>query len=116
MRVTEERVQRRIFGLKGDEIVGGWRKLYDKGLYNLCPSPNVIRETKPRMMRWEEHAVRMKKRNAYRILVGKPEGKIPLGRHKCRWGDNIKMELREIGWGDVDWIHVDQDRDSGGLS
>jgi hypothetical protein len=51
------------------------------------------------------------KRNAYRLLVGKPEGKRPLGRPRCRWVDNIRMDLGEVGWGDVDWICLAQDRD-----
>jgi hypothetical protein len=63
-------------------------------------------------MRWAEHVARMgEKRNAYRLLVGKPEGKRPLGRSNCRWVDNIKMDLLEIGWGGVDWIRLAQDRD-----
>jgi hypothetical protein len=63
-------------------------------------------------MRWAGHVARMgEKRNAYRILVGKPEGKRPLGRPRRRWVDNIKMDLREIGWDGVDWIDMAQDRD-----
>jgi hypothetical protein len=67
---------------------------------------------KSRRMRWAGHVARMgEKRNAFRILVGKPERKRPLGRPRRRWVDNIKMDLREIGWDDVDWIHLAQDRD-----
>jgi hypothetical protein len=67
---------------------------------------------KPRRMKWTGHVARMgEKRNACRILVGKPEGKRPLGRPKCRWVDNIRMDLGEIGWGGVDWIDVAQDKD-----
>jgi hypothetical protein len=67
---------------------------------------------KSRRMRWVGHAARMgENRNAYRILVGKPEGKRPLGRPRRRWVDDIKMDLREIGWGGIDWIHLAQDRD-----
>jgi hypothetical protein len=63
-------------------------------------------------MRWAGHVARMgEKRNPYRILVGMPEGKRPLGRPKRRWEDNIRMELREIGWGGMDWIDPAQDRD-----
>jgi hypothetical protein len=63
-------------------------------------------------MRWEEHVAQMgEKRIAYRLLVGKPEGKRPLGRPRRRWMDNIKMDLLEIGWGGVDWIGLAQDRD-----
>jgi hypothetical protein len=73
---------------------------------------NIIRMTKSRRMRWAGHVARMgETRNAYRILVGKPEGKRPLGRPRRRWVDNIKMDRRDIGWNDVDWIELAQDRD-----
>jgi hypothetical protein len=63
-------------------------------------------------MRWEGHIARMgETRNAYRILVGKPEGKRPLGRPRHRWVDNIKIDLREVGWDGMDWIDLGQDRD-----
>jgi hypothetical protein len=105
-------VEKRISGLNGDEMLGGWRKVYNKVLRSLHPPPPiVIRMFKLRIVRLEGHTVRMKKMNAYRILAGKPEGKRPFGRRKRRWDDNIKMELTEIGWGDVDWTHVDGDRD-----
>jgi hypothetical protein len=75
-------------------------------------SPSIIRMIKSRSMRWAGHVARIgEKRNAYRILVGKPEGKRPLGRPRRRWVDNIKIDLREIGWDGVDWIHLVQDRD-----
>jgi hypothetical protein len=81
-------------------------------LHNLYSSPSIIRIIKSRRMRWAGHVARMgDKRNAYRILVGKPEGKRPLGRSRRRWVDNIKMDLREIGWVGVDWIDMAQDRD-----
>jgi hypothetical protein len=87
--VFENRVLRRIFGTKRDEVMGDWRKLHTEELHNLYSSPN--RMVKSRMMRWVGHVARMgEKRNAYRILVGKPEGKRPLGRPRCRWVDNIK--------------------------
>jgi hypothetical protein len=77
--VFENRVLRRIFGPKGDEVTRGWRKLHNEELHNLYSSPNIIRMIKSRRMRWIGHVVRMgEKRNAYRILVGKPEGKSPL--------------------------------------
>jgi hypothetical protein len=67
---------------------------------------------KSRRIRWAGHVASMgAKRNAYRILVGKPEGKRPLGRQRRRWEDNIEMDLREIGWGGMDWIYLAQDRD-----
>jgi hypothetical protein len=66
---------------------------------------------KSRKMRWSGHMAQMgEKRNGYRILVGKPEGKRPLGRRRCRWVDNIKMDLGEIGWGSMDWICLDRDQ------
>jgi hypothetical protein len=79
-------------------VTGGWRKLHNEELHNLYFSPCVIRMINSRRMRWVRHVARMGgKRNAYRILVGKPEGKIPLGRPRSRWVDNIKIDLRELG-------------------
>jgi hypothetical protein len=95
--VFENRVLRRIFGLKRDEVTGGWRKLHNEELHNLYSSPSIIRMIKPRRVRWVGHVARMgEKRNAYRILAGESEGKRPLGRPRCRCVDNIKMDLREI--------------------
>jgi hypothetical protein len=75
----------RIFGSKRDEVTGGWRKLHNDELHSFYSSPNIIRMIKSRRMRWARHVARMReKRNAYRILVVKPEGKRPLGRHRCR--------------------------------
>jgi hypothetical protein len=72
----------------------------------------MIRMIRSRRMRWAGHvALTGDRRNAYRILVGKPEGKRPLGRPRCRWEDNIRMDLREIGWDGMDWIDMAQDRD-----
>jgi hypothetical protein len=77
------RVLRRIFGPKMDGVLGEWRKLNNKELHNMYPSPNIIRNIKSRRMRWAEHVARMEeKRNVYMLLVGKPEGKRPLGRPK----------------------------------
>jgi hypothetical protein len=91
--VFENRVLRRIFGLKRDEVTGGRRKLYNEELDNLYSSPSIIRMIKTRRMRWAGHVARMKeKRNAYRILVGKPEGKRPLGSPRRR------------GWTILKWI------------
>jgi hypothetical protein len=112
LRVFENRVLRRIFGPKRAEVMGGWRKLHIEELHNLYSSPSIIRMIKLRRMRWAGHIARMRKRNAYRILVGNPEGKRPLGIPRRRWVDNIKMDLREIGWGDMDWIDLAQ---GGGL-
>jgi hypothetical protein len=89
--------------------------LYDchnEELHNLYSSPNIIGTFKSRRMRWAGHVARMgEQRNAYRILVGKPEGRRPLGRPRRWWVDNIKMDLIEIGWGGVDWVDLAQDRD-----
>jgi hypothetical protein len=112
LRVFENRVLRGIFGPKGDEVIGGWRNLHNEELHNLYCLPSIIRIIKSRMMTWIGHVARMgEKRNACRILVGKPEGKRPLGRLRCRWEDNSRMDLREIGWGDMDCINLAQDRD-----
>jgi hypothetical protein len=109
--VFENRVLRRIFGLKRDEVTGEWRKFHNKELHDLYSSSSIIRIIKPRRMRWVGHIARMReKRNAYRLLVGKPEGKRPLGRPRRRWVDNIRMYLGEVGWGDVDWIGLAKDK------
>jgi hypothetical protein len=86
--------------------------VHNEELHNLYYSPRIIRIMKSRRMRWAGHLVHMKKRNVYRILTGKPEGKGPVGRPRLRWEGNIKMDLREIGWGGMDWIHLGT---SGGL-
>jgi hypothetical protein len=110
--VFENRVLRGIFGPKRDEETGEWRKLHSGELHNLYSSPDIIRQIKSRRMRWAGHVARMGEgRNVYRVLVGKPEGKRPLGRPRLRWEDGIKMEFREIGWGGVEWIHLAQVRD-----
>jgi hypothetical protein len=99
----ENRVLRRIFGPKRDEVTGGWMKLYNEELHDLYSSPSIIRMIKSRRMRWAGNVARMgERRNAYRLLVGKPERKIPLGIPRRRWVDNIRMDLGEVGWGDVD--------------
>jgi hypothetical protein len=88
------------------------RKLHNEELHRLYSSPSIIRMMKSRRMRWAGHKARMgEKRNAYRILVGKPEGKRALERPRRRWLDNIKVDLREIGWAGVDWIDLAHDRD-----
>jgi hypothetical protein len=89
----------RIFGRKRDEVTGSWRKLHDEELHGLYSSPSIVRVMKARRMRWAGHMALMGKvRGAYNVLVGRPEGRRPLGR-------------REIGFGDVDWIHLAQDSD-----
>jgi hypothetical protein len=113
LRVFENRVLRKIFGPMRDEVTGGWRKLYNGELRDLYSSPSIIRIIKSRRMRWAGHVARMgEKRNASGLLVGKPEGKRPLGSPRRRWVDNIKMDLLEIGGGGVDWIGLAQDRDN----
>jgi hypothetical protein len=106
LRVFENRVLRRIFGPKRDGVTGGWRKLQNEELHNLYSSPSIIRIITSRRMRWAGHVVRMgEKRNVYRLLVGKPERKRPLGRARRRWIDNIKMDLLEIGLNcGLDWF------------
>jgi hypothetical protein len=103
---------RKNITLRKDEVTGGWRKLHNEELRNLYSSSCIIRIIKSRKMSWAGHVARMgEKRNAYRILVGKPEGKRPLGGPRRRWVANIKMDLREIGWDGVAWIDMAQDRD-----
>jgi hypothetical protein len=98
--VFENRVLRRIFGPRRDEVTGEWRKLHSGELRNLYSSPDIIRQVKSRRMCWAGHVARMEEgRNVCRVLVEKPEGKRPLGRLRRRWEDVIKMGLREIGWG-----------------
>ncbi|KAJ4431277.1 hypothetical protein ANN_19874 [Periplaneta americana] len=112
LRVFENKVLRKIFGAKRDEVTGEWRKLHNTELHALYSSPDIIRKIKSRCLRWAGHVVRMgESRNAYRVLVGRPEGKRPLGRPRRRWEDNIKMDLREVGYDDRDWINLAQDRD-----
>jgi hypothetical protein len=112
LRVFENRVLRRIFGPKRDEVTGEWIKLLNEELHNMYSSPNIIITIKSRRMRWAVHVARMgENRNANRILVGKPEGRRPLGRPRRKWVDNIKMDLREIEWGGVDWVDLAKDRD-----
>jgi hypothetical protein len=98
--VFENRVLRGIFGPKKGEVTGEWRRLHNEELYDMHSSPNVIRVIKSRRMRWAGHVARMGNwRSLYRVLVGKPEGKKPLGRPRRRREDNIKMDLQEVGCG-----------------
>jgi len=98
--VFENRVLRKVFGPKRDEVTGEWRKLHNEELNDLYCSPNIVRAIKSRRSRWAGHVARMvERRGVYRILVGKPEGKRPLGRPRHRWEDNIKMDLQEVGCG-----------------
>jgi hypothetical protein len=110
LRVFENRVLRRIFGPKRDEVTGGWRKLHNEELHGLYSSPGIVRVIKARRMRWAGHVARMGEVRGSYILVGGPEGRRPLGRPRRRWEDNIKTDIREIGFGN--WIHLTQDRDT----
>jgi hypothetical protein len=93
------------------EVKECWRKLHNEELHGLYSSPRIIRVIKARRMRWAGHVLRMGEvRGAYNILVGRPEGRRPLGRPRRRWEDNIKLDLWETGFGDVDWINLAHDR------
>jgi hypothetical protein len=112
LRVFKNRVLRKVFGPKRDEVAGEWRKLHNEELYNLYSSPNIVRVVKSRRMILAGHVARMGEgRVVHRVLLGKPEGKRPLGRPWLRWEDNIKMDLREVGCGCADWRELAQDRD-----
>jgi hypothetical protein len=94
LRVFDSRALGRISGPKKDEVTGDWRKLHNEELQNLRSSPSIIRMIKLRRLRWAGYVALVRaKRNAWRILVGKPERKRPLRRPGCRWEDNIKMDL-----------------------
>jgi len=105
--VFENRLLRRKFGPKRDEVTGEWRKIRSEELYDLYSSSNIVRVIKSRRMRWAGHVARIgERKGVYRVLVGKPEGKRPLGRPRCRWEDNIKIDLQEVGCGGMDWIEL----------
>jgi hypothetical protein len=109
LRVFDNRVLK-IFEPKKDEVMGEKRKLHNKELRDMYSSLSIIRIIKLRRMRWAGHVARLgEKRNVYRLLAGKPEGKRPLGRPRCKWMDNIGMDLGEVGCSDMDWIGVAQD-------
>jgi hypothetical protein len=112
LRVFGNSVLKRIFGPKRNEVTGEWRKVHKEELRDLYSSQSIIRIIKSRRMRWAGHVARMgeENKNASMLLVGKPEGKRPPGRPRRRWVDNIRMNLGEVRWGDVDWIYLAQDR------
>jgi hypothetical protein len=94
-----------------EDVTREWGKLHNEELHNLYSSPGIIRIMKSRRMRWAGHVAGMgEKWNAYRLLVGKPEGKKPLGGPRQRWVDNNRKDIVEVGWGDVGWIGLAQDR------
>ena len=107
MRVFENLVLRRIFGPKREEVTGEWRKLHNEELSDLYCSPHIVQVLKSRGMRWEGACSTYGEgRGVYRSFLGKPEGKRPLGRPRRRWGNNIKMDLQEVGGGCGDWIEL----------
>jgi len=105
-------VLRRIFGPRRDEVTEEWRRLHNEEINDLYCSPNIVRVIKSRIMRWAGHEARMgEESGVYRVLVGKPEGRRPMGRPRRRWVDNIRMDLQVVGFGYMDWIGLAQDRD-----
>jgi len=107
----ENRVLRRVFGPKRDEVTGEWRKLHNE-ISDLYSLPNIVRVVKSRRIRWEVYVARMgEKRGLYKVMVGKPKGKRPLGRPRHRWEDNINMDLQEVGGDCGDWMELAQDKE-----
>ena len=112
LRVSENRMLRRIFEPKRDEVMGERRKLHNEELNDLNSSPVVVWVIKSRRMRWAGHVARMvERRGVYMVLVEKPEGRRPLGRPRRKWEDNIKMDLQKVGCGGINWIELAQDSD-----
>jgi len=104
LRVFENRVLRRVFGPKRDEVTGEWIKLHNEELRDFYSLPNSVRVVKSRKMRWTGHVARVGEgRGVHRVLVGKPEGKRQLGWPRCGWEDNIKMDLLEVGGVETGW-------------
>ena len=115
LRVFENMVLRRIFGPRRDEVTGEWRRLHNEELSDLYCSPNIVRVINSRRMRWAGHVARTgEERGVYRVLVGKPDGRRPLGRPRRRWVDNIRMDLQEVGCGYMDWIGLARIETGGG--
>jgi len=107
LRVFENRVLRRVSGPKRDEVTGEWRKLHNEELNDLYSLPNIVWVVISRRMRWAGHVARMGEgRGVHRVLVGKPEGRRPLGRPRLRWEDNIKTDLQEVEGGFGDWMEL----------
>ena len=103
---------RRIFGPKRDEVTGEWRKLHNEEPNNLQSLPSIVWVIKSRRMTCAGHVAHMgESRGMYKVLVGKHEGRRPLGRSRCRWEDNVKMDFQEVGCGGMDWIDLAHDKD-----
>jgi hypothetical protein len=112
LRVFKNRVLRRVFGPQRDEVTGEWTKLHNEKQNDLYSLPLIVQVVKSRRMRWAGHVARMgEDRGVHRVLVGKPEGKSPLGRPRRRWENNIKMDLQKVGGGRGDWMELAQNRD-----
>ena len=111
LRVFENKVLRRIFEPRKDEVTGNWRRLQNDELNDLYSSPNIVRVIKSRRMRWAGHVARMGEEKGMYMVLGKSEGGRPLGRSGRRWVDNIRVDLWEVGCGCMDWIGLAQDRD-----
>ena len=113
LRVFVDRVLRGIFGPERDEMTGEWRKLHNEELNDVYCSPNILlRVIKTIRMRWAGYVALMgERRGVHRVLLGKPERKRPLGRSRCRWEDDIKMDFQDVGCGRMDWIELAQDTD-----
>jgi hypothetical protein len=110
--VFEKRALRRIFGSKRNEVSGDWRRLHNEELHNLYASLNIIKVVKPMEMRGAGHVSPVGEMGReYKILIGKPEVRRPRRRPRRKWEDIIRMDFREIGWEDVDWICLTQDRE-----
>jgi hypothetical protein len=110
--VFKNKVLRKVFGSKSDEVTGDWRKLHNEVLNDLYSLPNIVRVVKSRRMRWAGHVARMGENSGvHRVLVGKPEGKRPLRRPRRRWEDNIKMDIQEVGGVRGEWMELAQERD-----
>jgi hypothetical protein len=108
---NENRVLRRIFGMKRDEVIGGWRKLHKEEFHNVYSAPSLIIMIKTKSMMGRTCSTHGEKTNSYTILVGNPQRRTPLVRHRRKWKDNAIIDLREIGWSGMGWVHLTQDGD-----
>jgi len=112
LRVFENRVLRRILGPKREEITGEWRRLHNEELCAVHSSPDIIGVIKSRKMRWSGHVACIRdRRDAHRVLLGRPKGRRPLGRRRCGWEDSIKMDLQDVVWGGMDCIDLAEEWD-----